>query len=397
MRIALFVRCLPAHGLGGMEIHAEQVARGLVARGHEVVIYTTRLAEGPREERDGPLTILYLPGTRPRTYLGGYWRSSRDAFLRDHARRPYDAVFSESTGALGILGAPRPAAPVVVFLVGTPGADLVSKIRQLPRPRAALGIGWNLIVLVRARRRLRRASRVLCESEGLRAWAIRELALDPERVEAAWLGVDTQGFTPDGPILPEIERALSGLDRVIFGGRFEPEKGFDVALRALAPLVRDRPRAGAVLIGAGREGDRLAALARPIAETGRFLLLPPIPHARLPELYRAASIYLMPTRRHEGSALSIVEAMACGRAVVASRIGGIPSLVRDGEDALLVPPEDDEALRSAIARLLDDPHLRGRLGARARESAVARLSLDGMLGRIESALARAAAEQGRCG
>jgi glycosyltransferase involved in cell wall biosynthesis len=392
MRIAFFTRCLPAHGLGGMEIHAEQVARGLAARGHEVVVYTTRLATGSSDRNEQGVRIRHLADTRPRSYVGGYWRSSRRAFLQDHAARPFDVVYSESSGAFGLLCDPAPVLPVVVFLVGTPAADLRSKLRQgIHRPRIWAGIVWNLFGHVQSRRYLPRASRILCESDGLREWALEELPLDPARVSVAWLGADTDRFQRAGPALGEIRELAGERACVVFGGRFEREKGFDVAIRALGPILEEREHVAAFLIGAGREKDRLIELAAPLCETGRFHRLHPIPHERLPEMYRAATVYLMPTIRQEGSALSLVEAMACGCAIVASRIGGIPSVLRDGVDALLVPPGDAEALRAAILRLLDDEALRRGIGEEAMRTARARYSLEAMLDRVERALVDARA------
>lgn len=394
MRIAFFTRCLPAHGLGGMEIHADQVARGLAARGHQVVVYTTRLATGPQERVEDGLRIRHLAGTRPRSYVGGYWRVSRKAFDSDHAARPFDVVYSESSGAFGILRDPSPALPVVAFLVGTPAADLRSKLRQgIHRPRIWAGVVWNLFGHIQSRRYLPRVDHVLCESDGLRDWVLRELPLDPARVSVAWLGADTERFRREGPALREIADPAGGRTCIVFGGRFEREKGFDVAIRALGPVLEEREDVAAFLIGAGREKERLLELAEPLSRTGRFHRLQPIPHDRLAEMYRAATIYLMPTIRQEGSALSLVESMACGCTVVASRIGGIPSVLRDGHDAILVPPGDADALAAAIRRLLDDANLRAALGAAAEQTARTRYSLSTMIDRIEEALQRARARR----
>lgn len=396
MRIALFTRCLPRHGLGGMEIHSEQVALGLAARGHEVTIFTTRLMGGPEEEGSPGLRILYLRRTRPRSYLGGYWKESRAAFEREHARAPFDAAYSESSGAFGLLDQATPPVPVVLFLIGTPLAELRSKLRQGITPRRLAGIAWNLIGQVQARRLIPRAARILCESEGLRRWATGELRLPADRTSVVGLGVDTTRFSPEGPIDPEIARFAPSAPRIVMGGRFEKEKGFAIALEGLAEVTGEgtggwRPPP-VFLVGDGRERDRLLQAAEPLRRAGRFHHLPPVPHDRLPGIYRAASIYIMPTIRQEGSALSIVEAMACGCAIVASRIGGMETVLHDGRDALLVPPGDAGAISRTVQRLCADPDLRSRLGAMARKSAVEGFGLNGMIDSIEQALLDAARE-----
>lgn len=389
MRIALFTRCLPDHGLGGMEVHAGQVAEGLAARGHDVVVYTTRLEDGPATRADVPrLRVEFLERTRPRSYRGGYWKASRNAFLADHARAPFDAFYSESGGAFGVLGMRPLPAPAVVFLVGTAGMELLSKLQKAPTPRTVGGIGWNLMNLLQSRRLLPRASRILCESEGLRTWVLREHRLDPARVSTRPLGADTDRFTPLGNVLPELLELPPA--RIVMGGRLEHEKGFDVALRALHLAVPGRIDVATVLIGEGSQKTNLLALAHKLAVRVRWL--PPLLHERLPELYRGATIYLMPTRRHEGSALSIVEAMACGCAVISSRTGGLATLFEEGVNGLMVPPDQPEALGLAIQELLQDPVRRQSLGHAARESAVRRFSLTAMLDGVEDALRAAVAE-----
>ncbi|MCA9730064.1 MAG: glycosyltransferase family 4 protein [Candidatus Eisenbacteria bacterium] len=415
MRIAFFTRCLPEHGLGGMEIHAAQVARGLVAHGHEVVVYTTRLPHGtaggpPTAARSGvsntevdPTTpphppaphtpvVRYLPDTRPRSYLGGYWPASRKAFLADHRSVPFDVAYSESAGGFGLLGMKEAPVPTVVFLVGTAGMELRSKLRRTPTLRSLLGAAWNVVNLIQSRRLLPRAARILCESDGLRTWALREMPLDPGRVSVGRLGVDTQRFTPEGPTLPALS-SLTGT-RILMGGRLEAEKGFDIALEALTRLAARRDDFSVALVGSGSQETALRTQAQSLAQKGRFAFSPPIPHDRLAEMYRAARIYLMPTRRHEGSALSIVEAMACGCVVVASRIGGLATLFEEGEDGLLAAPDDAAAWEHQIEALLDDPAACTRIARAARETARTRYDLAFALDRIEDCLRAAAAIRG---
>jgi glycosyltransferase involved in cell wall biosynthesis len=367
-----------------MEIHAAQVASGLAKRGHEVVVYTTRLARPAPDREAGNLQVRYLPGTKPRNYRGGYWTASRRAFQESHRRSPFDVAYSESAGAFGVLGLSQLPIPVVVFLVGTPGMELRSKLRNVRGWREIAGAVWNLINLVQSRRLLPRATWILCESEGMREWALREMPLDPARTRVARLGVDLRRFSPEGPVLPELEH-LPGTT-IVMGGRLEKEKGFDTALRALIDSAEHRDDFSVALIGSGSQEGALRALARPLERKGRFYFSPPLPHDRLPEMYRGAPIYLMPTRRHEGSALSIVEAMACGCAVIASRTGGLATVFEEGEDGLLVSPDDADALRVTIEKVLDDPSGRERIGRAARRSAIERYGLDAVLDRIEDTL-----------
>jgi len=103
-----------------------------------------------------------------------------------------------------------------------------------------------------------------------------------------------------------------------------------------------------------------------------------VPHDELERLYRRAAVVACPSRR-EGFGVVCAEAMAHGRTVVASAVGGLLDLVVDGETGLLVPPRDPAALRAALERALGDADLRRRLGAAARERIRQRFSWDAVL------------------
>jgi glycosyltransferase involved in cell wall biosynthesis len=106
----------------------------------------------------------------------------------------------------------------------------------------------------------------------------------------------------------------------------------------------------------------------------------------LPQAYRSARVMVLPSvertcygrpvRVSELLGLSLLEAMASGTPVVASRVGGVPEIVRDGQTGFLVPPGDVDTLRDALERVLGDPGLAGRLGANAREDVLNRFTWD---------------------
>jgi len=121
----------------------------------------------------------------------------------------------------------------------------------------------------------------------------------------------------------------------------------------------------------------LAALAGPAAEDGRFQVVGEVPHEQLEDLYRACDLVVIPSVWAEPAPMVAIEAMAHGKPVVATRTGGLPAMVPDGEAGLLVPPGDAPALAGAIRRLVDDPTLRASLGQGARARARDRYSLRG--------------------
>jgi len=210
-----------------------------------------------------------------------------------------------------------------------------------------------------ARRILRRARLTLCASNAL-ADAARELGAGEVRVIGS--GVDVPPTVGEEATPPE----------VLYAGRLSAEKG-----------ILD-------LLAAADDGMKLT-----IAGDGPLRERVPgalgfVPHDELGPLYDRAAVVAVPSRR-EGFGVACAEAMAHGRPVVASAVGGLLDLVVDEETGLLVPPGDVGALREALRRLLADEELRARLGANARRRAEETLSwervTDRTLAAYEEALA----------
>ena len=171
--------------------------------------------------------------------------------------------------------------------------------------------------------------------------------------------VDTARFAPDDSA-PDYD--------VLFVGRLSAEKGVAALLEALEPLS-----ARALIVGEGAEQD---ALQRRYGDLdGRLTWHERVPNSQLPALMRRARIFALPSQ-FENMPKALIEAMACGLAVVGADVRGIQELIRDGETGLLVPPGDPAALRAAIKRLIETPRLGAALGAAARREVIARFSLD---------------------
>jgi len=205
---------------------------------------------------------------------------------------------------------------------------------------------------------------------------LSELEIDasPELVRVVPLGADHQAFRP-GIDTGDV-RARYGLDDgrwLLSVARLTRHKGIDIALQALARLKGRYPALRYAVVGAGEEQAALAAEARELGVADRVRFLTDVPDRDLPALYNCSELYLgvsrMMEQRVEGFGISLAEASACGVPVIAGRSGGIPAAVRDGDTGLLVEAERPDAVAEAVARLLDDPALRARLGAAGRRAA----------------------------
>jgi glycosyltransferase involved in cell wall biosynthesis len=152
-------------------------------------------------------------------------------------------------------------------------------------------------------------------------------------------------------------------------GRLQEQKGFDVAIEALARLTERHPDLCLHIAG---DGDEEAALRRHARQQGvaqRVHFLGTLSHDALVHEISEASVVLVPSKTIEGFSLVALEAAHLGRPVVATRVGGLPETVEDGRTGVLVPPNDPERLATAIDSLLTSPGRARDLGERARERA----------------------------
>jgi D-inositol-3-phosphate glycosyltransferase len=184
-------------------------------------------------------------------------------------------------------------------------------------------------------------------------------------------GVDLRLFTPGTPDDRRAARAALGLAPgpvLLAVGRLDPIKGADLLLESLA---RMRTPATLVLVGGDPRGDpeleRLRARAAALGLSGRVRLPGAVPQEELPRYYQAADA-LVVASRYESFGLVAVEALACGTPVVASKVGGLPSIVRDGENGVLIPWRRPEAFAEQLDALLADCPRLHRLRAAARPS-----------------------------
>jgi glycosyltransferase involved in cell wall biosynthesis len=170
---------------------------------------------------------------------------------------------------------------------------------------------------------------------------------------------------------------------LVFAGRLTAQKDLDVALEALAGL----PGLHLVVVGDGPERARLEAQAHERGVDGRVRFTGSLPRSEALSLLRGADAAIL-TSAWENFPHGVVEALAVGTPVIATRTGGVSEVVTDGENGLLVPPGDPPAFAAAVSRFVADGHLRERLRAAAAPS-VAVYDPDRVYGRLEAILAEA--------
>ena len=180
-------------------------------------------------------------------------------------------------------------------------------------------------------------------------------------------GVDTASFAPGtrNPAIRASWHVPESAPLVISVGRLIGWKGVHIIIEALASI----PSAHYVIVGDGAEKNRLQALVAKHSMTDRVHFLGALAHELLPQTLREADLFVQPSIGEEAFGISVVEAMACGLPVLASRNGGMVEIVLDHKTGRLLPPGDVAAWRKTIADLLSHPVICSNMGNQARQRA----------------------------
>jgi starch synthase len=358
LRVALLTREYPPEVYGGAGVHVAYLARELAA----LVDLTVHCQGADRPGAVAHRPWDHLAGANPALGV-----MSADLSMAA-AAGPADVVHSHTWYA-------NLAGHLASLLYGVPHVVTVHSLEPL-RPWKAEQLGggyalssWCERVAVEA------AAAVIAVSAGMRSDVLGVYpAVAPDRVRVIRNGIDTAEYAPD-PATDVLDKY--GVDQarpaVIFVGRITRQKGVPVLLRAAAALD---PSAQLVLCAGQPDTPELAAEVEGLvaelraARSGVIWIPEMLPKRAVIQLLTHATVFACPSL-YEPLGIVNLEAMACGTAVVASAVGGIPEVVSDGETGLLVPPDDPDALAAGLNALIGDPGRAAALGRAGRERAVA--------------------------
>ena len=376
----------------------ESIARGVASRGHRVDVvlpHHPELCRSPHE----PVHFFpyrYAPGDR--WSLWGYAQSLHaDVSLRVAVLLIAPLVALALRRAVSQRLLERRYDVVHAHWV-VPNAALIADVVRVQRVPLVISLHGSDVFLPERIAPLRPAARAAFAAAGAVTACSRDLGARARALGApdALLrtvpyGVDLELFAPRAA-RAEVRARLgtpAGALLVVGIGRLVEKKGFRFLIDASARV----PGVHVALAGKGDLDEELARRARELGAPVR--LVGPLPREELAAALAAADVVAVPSvvdraGNVDGLPNALLEGLAAGRPVLASRVAGIPDVVEDGVNGLLVPPGDSAALAQALGRLAADPELRQRLGREARRSAEARLSWAAAAAAFEECYAQAA-------
>jgi len=362
---------LPGSGdAGGMNVYIREVAAELARRNVRSDVFTRRTSE------DEPDVTELFGGVRVYAVRVGPPRPVHKERLPRLMKRFADAVDERAR-----IEGPYEAIHAHYWLSGVAGAELGRRWRKplvvsfhtLARVKDLASPGDPPEPIFRKRgedRVIGSADRIIAPTATERDQLIDLYGAPASRIFVAPPGVDLDRFSPGDRAAAKRRFGFSDDPLVVFVGRLQTFKGTDVAVDALGHLKRLVPDARLAIVGGdsprGSRGERmrLRLTARRLGVSDRLRFMEPVMHTELPELYRAADVVVVPSAS-ESFGLVALEASACGTPVVATAVGGLRSIVRDGETGYLVTRRDPKAFAAALSRVLAHPGAQHRLGANA--------------------------------
>lgn len=368
-RVPLVVHVVDSLGVGGMENGLVNIINGTPPGRCRHAVVCLR-ESGPMAERlrDPAVAVHVLgkkPGKDPAAY-GRLWRLMR-------ALRP-DVVHTRNLPAADMV-VPAWCAGVPVIVHGEHGRDAIEETGANRR--------YNLL-----RRLVEPAvDHYIALSREIETWLTDRVGLPEGKISRIINGVDTARFHPPrhgrAP-LAGAPAGFAGPDQVVFGtvGRMAGVKDQVTLARAFVSLLDRLPAARArlrlVLVGDGPLREECASILAAAGASGLAWL--PGRRDDVPGLLRGLDVFVLPSRT-EGICNTILEAMATGLPVVATRVGGNPELVDDGRTGVLVPRLEPDAMAAAMAAYADDAALRCGHGEAGRARMMAEFALDRMIDR----------------
>jgi glycosyltransferase involved in cell wall biosynthesis len=368
----------PDTGWGGIGSYSRDVARGLIQLGHRVHVVARGWGDEKTIEDIDGVQVHRVTVPEP-SWRGGSWlvnmrfpesrqvlvwsaQASR-AVAKIQAIEGLDVIESPEYHAQGLVSSIRHRATPMVVRLHTP-AFVCRKVNGI----SSAANRCDTLLSERAENwAALRAALLTSPSRALANDVAKGWQIPASGMRIIPNPIDEERFRPNGS---------SQQPTVLFVGRLERRKGVETLITAWPSIRAAIPEARAKLVGAdhasGPDGSSMKAHLQGILKTHGIVddsvsFTPQVDRSALPEVYGSSQLCVIPSL-YENFPYTCLEAMACGCAVVASRVGGIPEILENGASGILIAPNDPTALAEAVVRLLRSTSLREKLATAARET-----------------------------
>ena len=384
LRVVRLVADYPVGGRAsyGLQPVYHNLSKAQAARGHDVQVIARRYAGQPETESVEGVTIHRVgpPFTANAALMTKRLSDEREqAVIHTHSTSGFFLSLVRNATRTPIISHVHGT----TYSVATPAVLTFGSVKSEYSP-------WRVTTsYLRERALWSRADRIAAVSSSVRSDLIERYQMQPDKIRLVFNGVDAELFRPVSPPTMIGGQAIGGRKIVLYVGHFGLRKGIPFLIRAMAEVTKEVREATLVCVGgvppwlpSGQYMDSLNRMIRTAQLEGKVLLLDRVPNESLPELYSSASAFVLPSY-YEAFPKVLIEAMACERAVIATKPGGTSDSVDDGVNGFLVPYADTASLATRIVALLGDEGLARRMGSKGRERVLKDFTWQAVAARVD--------------
>ena len=360
MKVTILVPFFPPKWLAGTEIATYNIARHLAKRGHEVHVVTSIDKGLPKKSKEQGFHVHRI-GWRKVRFLGiiSFWLE----ILLVLSKIEPDIVHSQDIN------------------MGMPG--LIAK-RLLKKPFLVWGRGSDVYLPGSYMRPLsklvlRNADAVIALTQDMKTQIqkiySREILVIPN-------GIDIKSFEKSSREKARAKLRIKKKERIVtFVGTLRPIKGLEYLVQALNIMGKKGPRVKLMLVGDGEEKEHLEGLVGELELEEDVMFIGRVPNEEIPEYMAASDVFVLPSLS-EGFPNVVLQAMAAGLPIIASKVGGLPEIIEEGGNGFLVEPKNAAQIADRISQLLEDDELRLKISRNNRRKAT-QYSWEAVVDRLE--------------
>lgn len=353
MKIWQVVPYYPPH-VGGMEYYVERLSEELAARGHDVSVFTS--SNNKTQEaytRNGVkirtlkiMTKIYNNPISP-TLLTQLMNQEKPDIIHTHQ---YPIFYSDTAAVV----AWTRKIPLIVHVHVI--SDAKSPISGFISDKYYSSLGL---------RTLTTANTIIVPSKAYKT-KLSNMHINPNKLQVIPYGIDTKKFQNNNGEAFKAKYGLQGSKIILSVGRLNYQKGFQYLIKAMPTVLKQIPNVKLVIVGEGEQLSYLRQLTKSLSLEKSIVFTGAITQTEIPHAYAAADIFVLPSL-FESFGISLVEAQASGKPVIATRVGGAPETLIDGQTGFLIDSRDSNKLSISILRLLSDNDLAHKMGINGLE------------------------------
>lgn len=374
LKILMLSRVMPAHQNGGMQYHTQVLAEGLVKRGHRVTVWTTS-HKGKLVEVVNGVRICYLLGTDSGSYFNGYWERTRRLIekLIERHELDFNIIHSQSSAGLGVINM---GVPMVTTFHGTALDEVKTKINLMTLDDPISFLKMPVSILRDIYGHFRYAVKIANNSDALIAISNEQEEIynniyRPRQVYKVFTGTDEKFFRSMN--VPRHQNSILMVCRI------EKDKGIQYMVKAMPEVLKSIPDAILRIVGEGSYKPTIQKLVDNLGLHDKVDLSGTVLLDDLPETYNSYSIFVNSTIRQNGYDLTILEAMACGKPIICTNIGSIPTVINNGKNGLLIGKKNISELSNTVISLLTNEEERMWFSKQARKTILNKFTNDRMV------------------